>query len=53
MQFRGREMAHRDIGLGRFREIIKGIVDEYEAVIESPLKMMGNRAICMIAPKKK
>ena len=53
MQFRGREMAHKEIGLGRFREIINGIVVDLEAVIESPMKMMGNRAICMIAPKKK
>lgn len=52
MQFRGREMAHKDIGLGKFREIIDSIVTEKGAVIEAPMKMMGNRAICMIAPKK-
>ena len=53
MQFRGREMAHKEIGLGRFREIMAKIVEESEAVIESPLKMMGNRTIAMIAPNKK
>ena len=53
MQFRGREMAHKEIGLGKFREIIAGIVEEHEAVVESHLKMMGNRAICMISPSKK
>jgi translation initiation factor IF-3 len=53
MQFRGREMAHKDIGLNKFKDIIAGIVEESEAVIESPMKMMGNRAICMIAPSKK
>lgn len=53
MQFRGREMAHKDIGLGKFREIIDGVVEEKSAVIEAPMKMMGNRAICMIAPAKK
>ncbi len=53
MQFRGREMAHKDIGLTRFKEIISSIVEETGAVIESPLKMMGNRAISMIAPSKK
>jgi translation initiation factor IF-3 len=53
MQFRGREMAHKEIGLGKFREIIKTVVDESEAVIESHMRMMGNRAIAMIAPKKK
>ncbi len=53
MQFRGREMAHKHIGLDKFREIIAGIQEETDAVIESPMKMMGNRAICMIAPSKK
>jgi translation initiation factor IF-3 len=53
MQFRGREMAHKEIGLGKFRAIIKGITEDYEAVIESPMRMMGNRAIAMVAPPKK
>lgn len=53
MQFRGREMAHKDIGLGKFKEIINEIVEELGATIESPMKMMGNRAICMLAPTKK
>ena len=53
MQFRGREMAHKNIGLDRFKDIIQGIQTDHDAVIESPLKMMGNRAICMIAPSKK
>lgn len=52
MQFRGREMAHKDLGLGKFQEIIDNIITESGAVIEAPLKMMGNRAICMIAPGK-
>src|SRR5690606_23021784 len=53
MQFRGREMAHKELGLGKFNEIIANIQAEAGAVIESPMKMMGNRAICMIAPNKK
>lgn len=53
MQFRGREMAHKEIGLEKFKDIINGVVEEVGAVIESPMKMMGNRAICMIAPAKK
>lgn len=53
MQFRGREMAHKEIGLGKFREIIDTVVEEAGAVVESPVKMMGNRAIAMIAPPKK
>jgi len=53
MQFRGREMAHKHIGLSKFHEIIKKVVDESGAVVESPVKMMGNRAIAMVAPAKK
>ena len=53
MQFRGREMAHKDIGLDKFKEIINSVVEEADAVVEAPLKMMGNRAICMVAPSKK
>ncbi|MEE2670077.1 MAG: translation initiation factor IF-3 [Bdellovibrionota bacterium] len=53
MQFRGREMAHKDIGLTKFKEILAKIVEDTDAVVESPLKMMGNRAIVMIAPSKK
>lgn len=52
MQFRGREMAHKEIGLGKFDEIMKQVL-EMGAVVESPLKMMGNRAIAMVAPGKK
>lgn len=53
MQFRGREMAHREIGLGKFRKIIQSVVDDTGASVESPLKFMGNRAIAMLAPAKK
>lgn len=52
MQFRGREMAYRDAGLAKFKEIILGVVD-YGAVEESPAKMMGNRIITILAPDKK
>ena len=51
MQFRGREMAHKEIGLAKFDEIVKAIVEK-GAVIESPAKMMGNRCIAMVAPGK-
>jgi translation initiation factor IF-3 len=53
MQFRGREMAHKEIGLSKFEDIIKHVVEEAEAVVESPMKMMGNRAIAMLAPQRK
>lgn len=52
MQFRGREMAHKDIGLGKFNEILKQIAEK-GAVVESAPKFMGNRVIAMIAPGKK
>lgn len=52
MQFRGREMAHKDIGLDKFKEIINQVIEETDAVVESPMKMMGNRAIAMLAPSK-
>lgn len=53
MQFRGREMAHKEIGLGKFNDILQTIVQDFEAIVESPVRMMGNRAISMIAPSKK
>jgi len=52
MQFRGREMAHKEIGLAKFDEIVKSVVDK-GAVIEAPSKFMGNRVIAMVAPGKK
>ena len=53
MQFRGREMAHKHIGLEKFNEIIGNAVEETGATLEAPVKMMGNRAIAMLAPPKK
>lgn len=53
MQFRGREMAHKEIGLDKFKEIINTILENSGSVIEAPMKMMGNRAIAMISPDKK
>jgi translation initiation factor IF-3 len=52
MQFRGREMAHKDIGMAKFDEIVKAVIEK-GAVIESPAKFMGNRVIAMVAPGKK
>lgn len=53
MQFRGREMAHKEIGLDRFHEIVNSIMEETKATIESPAKLMGNRIIAILAPSKK
>jgi translation initiation factor IF-3 len=52
MQFRGREMAHKDLGLAKFDEIMKSVLEK-GAVVESPAKLMGNRVIAMVAPGKK
>ncbi len=52
MQFRGREMAHQEIGMKKFREIVQMVVD-HGAVVESHVKQMGNRITAMVAPVKK
>ncbi len=52
MQFRGREMAYRDAGFQKFKDIIK-VVEEMGSVVESFPKMMGNRIITIVAPDKK
>lgn len=53
MQFRGREMAHIEIGLEKFTQIIQKIVAEFGAVVESEAKRMGNKVQAMVAPSKK
>ncbi|MBL7666167.1 MAG: translation initiation factor IF-3 [Bacteriovoracaceae bacterium] len=52
MQFRGRELAHKDIGLERFNSIIKQIC-EYGAEIDQPAKFMGSRIAVMLSPSAK
>jgi len=52
MQFRGREMAYKEAGLQKFKDILAGVCD-YGAVIESEPKMMGNRIITILSPDKK
>lgn len=52
MQFRGREMAHRDQGFEKFKGIIEMVI-KLGAQVESPAKMMGNRIITILAPDKK
>lgn len=53
MQFRGREMAHKELGLGKFSEIIKQISEKTGAIVEAEPKMMGNRCHAMVSPGKK
>lgn len=51
MMFRGREMAHQDLGMQRMREIAEGLADI--AKIETPPRMMGKRMNMVLMPIKK
>ncbi len=48
MLFRGREMAHRDIGFNIFREIAKSFEDI--AKLENPPRAMGRKMNMLLAP---
>lgn len=50
MLFRGREMAHRNLGLDSMRRICDSLADI--AKVESEPKMMGRRATMVLAPDK-
>ena len=52
MQFRGREMAYKEAGLEKFKQIVAGVV-ELGAAVEAEPKFMGNRVIAILAPDKK
>ena len=51
MLFRGREMAHRNLGLDSMRKICNDLADV--AKVESEPKMMGRRATMVLAPDRK
>ncbi len=50
MLFRGREMAHRNLGLDSMNKICEDLADI--AKVEAPPKMMGRRATMVLAPDK-
>lgn len=50
MLFRGREMAHRNLGLDSMRKICVELADV--AKVESEPKMMGRRATMVLAPDR-
>jgi len=50
MLFRGREMAHRNLGLASMRKICEDLSDI--AKVESEPKMMGRRATMVLAPDR-
>jgi translation initiation factor IF-3 len=51
LRFRGREMAHQEIGM-RLLERVKVDLDEH-AVVEQFPKMEGRQLVMMLGPKKK
>lgn len=51
LRFRGREMAHQEIGM-RMLERLRGDLDEVGQVEQMP-KMEGRQMIMVLAPKKK
>ena len=48
LQFRGREMAHQDIGMN----IMKRMQTDLVGIIDSPPKLEGRQIIMMVRPKK-
>lgn len=52
MQFRGREMAYKTLGLDKFKSIISLVLAK-TGTIESGPDFVGNKIIAMIAPTKK
>ncbi|MCG3138999.1 MAG: Translation initiation factor IF-3 [Phycisphaerae bacterium] len=50
MIFKGRENAHKDIGMGIFNEIITALADI--AKVEAPAKFLGKRLNMVLAPLK-
>lgn len=51
LRFRGREMAHQDLGMNVL-ERVKADLEEL-AVVESFPKVEGRQAVMMLAPKKR
>ena len=52
VRFRGREMAHQDIGLDVL-ERVKNDLAEISVVESAPGKLEGRQAVMVLAPKKK
>jgi len=51
IRFRGREMAHTELGLAMAKRLQADLVDE--VIIESFPRLEGRQMVMMIAPKKK
>lgn len=52
MMFRGREIAYKDAGMIKFKDILKTVTD-MGAVSDSDPVFMGNRIIVIVTPDKK
>ena len=52
VRFRGREMAHQDIGFDVL-ERVKNDLAEISVVESAPGKLEGRQAVMVLAPKKK
>lgn len=51
LKFKGREMAHQDLGLEVLKRIEQDTTDV--AVVEAQSKVEGKQAVMVLAPKKK
>lgn len=51
MRFRGRQMAHTDLGMAVMKQFLEGIEDI--VVVEKQPKLEGNNLFMYLAPKKK
>lgn len=51
LRFRGREMAHQDIGMAQLKRIEADLIEL--AVVEQHPKLEGRQMVMMLAPKKK
>ncbi len=51
LRFRGREMAHQEIGLNQLKRVAADLAEL--AVVEQFPKMEGRQLVMMLAPKKK
>jgi len=51
IRFKGREMAHTELGVAMVRKIEADILEE--AVIEQYPRLEGRQMVMMVAPKKK
>lgn len=51
LRFRGREMAHQEIGMAQLRRVSTDLAEV--AIVEQFPKMEGRQLVMMLAPKKK